>query len=159
MCKVTVDQYYYFITKIGVNFIPQLTQVIYASQPFGYDSTLLTTILNDARRCNIRDNISGALICRHDIYLQLLEGPSDVVSAAYMRISRDDRHVGIKKLVSGPAAERFFGNWAMLHDPAISLIWNHEQIKSGILDQISSTEILNMFQSISANSKLENFDH
>ena len=159
MCKVTVDQYYYFITKIGVNFIPQLTQLIYASQPFGYDSTLLTTILNDARRCNIRDNISGALICRHDIYLQLLEGPSDVVSAAYMRISRDDRHVGIKKLVSGPAAERFFGNWAMLHDPAISLIWNQEQIKSGILDQISSTEILNMFQSISANSKLENFDH
>ena len=159
MCKVTVDQYYYFITKIGVNFIPQLTQLIYASQPFGYDSTLLTTILNDARRCNIRDNISGALICRHDIYLQLLEGPSDVVSAAYMRISRDDRHVGIKKLVSGPAAERFFGNWAMLHDPAISLIWNQEQIKSGILDQISSTEILNMFQSISANSKLEDFDH
>ena len=159
MCKVTVDQYYYFITKIGVNFIPQLTQLIYASQPFGYDSTLLTTILNDARRCNIRDNISGALICRHDIYLQLLEGPSDVVSAAYMRISRDDRHVGIKKVVSGPAAERFFGNWAMLHDPAISLIWNQEQIKSGILDQISSTEILNMFQSISANSKLEDFDH
>lgn len=76
-----------------------------------------------------------------------------------MRISRDDRHVGIKKLVGGPAAERFFGNWAMLHDPAISLIWNQEQIKSGILDQISSTEILNMFQSISANSKLENFDH
>jgi hypothetical protein len=159
LCKVTVDQYYYFITKIGVNFIPQLTQLIYASQPFGYDSTLLTTILNDARRCNIRDNISGALVCRHDIYLQLLEGPSDVVSAAYMRISRDDRHVGIKKLVGGPAAERFFGNWAMLHDPAISLIWNQEQIKSGILDQISSTEILNMFQSISANSKLENFDH
>ena len=76
-----------------------------------------------------------------------------------MRISRDDRHVGIKKLVSGPIAERFFGTWAMLHDPAISLIWNQEQIKSGILDQISSTEILNMFQSISANSKLENFDH
>ena len=159
MCKVTVDQYYYFITKIGVNFIPQLTQLIYASQPFGYDSTLLTTILNDARRCNIRDNISGALVCRHDIYLQLLEGPSDAVSAAYMRISRDDRHVSIKKLVSGPAAERFFGNWAMLHDPAISLIWNQEQITSGILDQISSTEILNMFQSISTNSKLENFDH
>jgi len=76
-----------------------------------------------------------------------------------MRISRDDRHVGIKKLVSGPIAERFFGTWAMLHDPAISLIWNQEQIKSGILDQISPTEILDMFKSISTNSKLENFDH
>ena len=76
-----------------------------------------------------------------------------------MRISRDDRHVGIKKLVSGPMAERFFGNWAMLHDPAISLIWNQEQIRNGILDQISPTEILDMFKSISTKSKLKNFDH
>ena len=142
-----------------MNFITQLTQLIYASQPFGYDNTLLTTILNDARRCNIRDNISGVLICRHDIYLQLLEGPSEAVNAAYMRISRDDRHVGIKKLVSGPIVERFFGSWAMLHDPAISLIWNQQQIKSGVLDQIPPTEIVNMFKSISANSKLENFEH
>ena len=99
------------------------------------------------------------LICRHDIYLQLLEGPSEAVNAAYMRISRDDRHVGIKKLVSGPIVERFFGSWAMLHDPAISLIWNQQQIKSGVLDQIPPTEIVNMFKSISANSKLENFEH
>lgn len=142
-----------------MNFITQLTQLIYASQPFGYDNTLLTTILNDARRCNIRDNISGVLICRHDIYLQLLEGPSEAVNAAYMRISRDDRHVGIKKLVSGPIVERFFGSWAMLHDPAISLIWDQQQIKSGVLDQIPPTEIVDMFKSISANSKLENFEH
>ena len=76
-----------------------------------------------------------------------------------MRISRDDRHVGAKKLVSRPVAERIFENWAMLHDPAISLIWNQEQIKSGILDQKSPTEILDMFKSIATNSKLENLDH
>ena len=159
MCRVTLNQCFNFIIKIGVDFIPQLTQLIYSSQPFGYDSTLLTTILNDARRCNIRDNISGALVCRHDIYLQYLEGPSEAVNAAYMRISRDDRHVGMKKLVSGPIAERIFGKWAMLHDPAISLIWSQEQIKSGKLDQIPSTEIVDMFRSISTNSKTDNFDH
>ncbi|MDB0052555.1 BLUF domain-containing protein [Ascidiaceihabitans sp.] len=142
-----------------MDFIPKLTQLIYSSQPFGYDSTLLSTILNDARRCNIRDNISGALVCRHDIYLQLLEGPSEAVNAAYMRIIRDDRHVGAKKLVSRPVAERIFENWAMLHDPAISLIWSQEQIKSGILDQIPPSDIVDMFKSIATNSKLENFDY
>ena len=58
----------------GGNIISQLVQLIYSSQPFGYDSTTLQTILNDARRCNTRDGISGALVCRHDIYVQLLEG-------------------------------------------------------------------------------------
>ena len=72
-------------------------QLIYSSQPFGYDSTTLQTILNDARRCNTRDGISGALVCRHDIYVQLLEGSEEAVHAAYMRISRDDRHVGVKR--------------------------------------------------------------
>ena len=89
----------------------KLVQLIYASQPFGYDSTTLRTILNDARRCNTRDDISGALICRHDIYVQLLEGTEDAVNAAYMRISRDDRHVGVKNLVSRPITERLFGEW------------------------------------------------
>jgi len=76
-----------------------------------------------------------------------------------MRISRDDRHVGVKKLVSRSITERFFGEWAMLHDPAISLIWNQQQIKDGILDLIPQTEIIDMFQSISSRSRFENFDH
>ncbi len=107
----------------------------------------------------MRDGISGALVCRHDIYVQLLEGTLEAVHAAYMRISRDDRHVGVKKLVSRPITERFFGEWAMLHDPAISLIWNQQQIKDGILDLIPQTEIIDMFQSISSRSRFENFDH
>ena len=81
----------------GEDIISQLVQLIYSSQPFGYDSTTLQTILNDARRCNTRDGISGALVCRHDIYVQLLEGSEEAVHAAYMRISRDDRHVGVKR--------------------------------------------------------------
>ena len=91
--------------------------------------------------------------------MQLLEGSEEAVHAAYMRISRDDRHVGVKKLVSRTITERFFGEWAMLHDPAISLIWNQQQIKDGIVDLIPQTEIIDMFQSISSRSKLEKFDH
>ena len=134
-------------------------QIIYASQPLGYDSTSLHTILDVARKCNERDNVSGALVCRQDIYLQLLEGSLEAVNATYMRICRDDRHVGIKKLVNRRASNRFFTNWAMLHDPAISLIWNPQQISAGILDRIPQSEIIGIFEAISHRSDLHDFDH
>ena len=134
-------------------------QIIYASQPLGYDSATLQIILDVARKCNARDNVSGALVCRQDIYLQLLEGSLEAVNATYMRICRDDRHVGIKKLVSRRASNRFFSNWAMLHDPAISLIWNQQPISAGILDCVPQSEIIGMFAAISHRSDLHDFDH
>mgnify|MGYP000228425385 CR=1 FL=1 len=106
----------------------------------------------DARRCNTRDGITGALVCRHDLYLQLLEGPSEQVSAAYMRISRDDRHAGINKLVSRQVTNRMFEDWAMLHDPAKSLIWTQDEISEGILGRIPQTEIVGMFESVAKNA-------
>jgi hypothetical protein len=136
----------------GAMIIQNLSQLIYASQPFGYDSVILSSILNEARTCNIRDGITGALVCRHDIYLQLLEGPPEQVTAAYVRICRDDRHVGISKLVSRQVTSRMFGNWAMLHDPAKSLIWTQDQIADGILDRLPPAEIVAMFESVSRNA-------
>ncbi|MBS1300930.1 BLUF domain-containing protein [Loktanella sp. SALINAS62] len=136
----------------GETIITDLTQLIYASQPFGYDAILLSDILNDARACNLRDDITGALVCRHDIYLQLLEGPTEQVTAAYTRICRDDRHVAVHKLVSRQVTSRMFGNWAMLHDPAKSLIWTKDQIDDGILDRIPPSEIIGMFESVSRNA-------
>ena len=47
----------------------------------------------------------------------------------------------------------------MLHYPAISLIWNQQQIKDGIVDLIPQTEIIDMFKSISSRSRFEKFDH
>lgn len=132
--------------------ITDLTQLIYESQPFGYDNAILSSILDDARKCNLRDDITGALVCRHDIYLQLLEGPREPVTAAYMRICRDDRHAGVKKLVSRQVTSRMFGDWAMLHDPAKSLIWTRDQIADGILGRISTDDIVDMFESVSRNA-------
>jgi len=140
------------IVSSGAMIIKNLTLLIYASQPFGYDSTILSSILNDARKCNLRDGITGALVCRQDIYLQLLEGPSEQVAAAYMRICRDDRHAGISELVSRQITSRMFGDWAMLHDPAKSLIWTQDQIADGILDRIPPASIVDMFESVSRNA-------
>ncbi|EFL88199.1 bluf domain-containing protein [Ahrensia sp. R2A130] len=35
------------------------------------------------------------------------------------RIKRDDRHVNLVLHVEASASERMFGEWDMLHDPAI----------------------------------------
>ena len=42
-------------------------RAIYTSRPFGFDTAILHGILSDARRANLRDGITGALICRGDI--------------------------------------------------------------------------------------------
>ena len=97
-----------------------LLQIIYASQPFGYDEATLAGVLMDARRCNTRDGVTGALICRRDVYLQLLEGPEPAVRATFARIARDDRHLDVVLQAALPVPGRLFASWAMLHDPATS---------------------------------------
>ena len=47
-----------------------LFRAICTSQPFGFDAGILNAILMGARRANLRDGITGALICRGDINLQ-----------------------------------------------------------------------------------------
>jgi hypothetical protein len=127
-----------------------LFQVVYASRPFGYDQGLLNGILADARRCNERDGITGSLICRDDLYLQLLEGPADLVTAAYARIAGDDRHLEVRRLVAGPTEARIFPQWAMRHDPARSWMWSPAEVVAGAPERASREDVLAVFQRIAA---------
>ena len=130
-----------------------LIQTIYSSQPFGFDAASLSGILLDARRCNLRDGVTGALVCRHDIYLQYLEGPKAAVEAAMDRIRRDDRHLGLKVRLSQGVSDRIFGEWAMLHDPAQTWIWTPEEIHDDILDRIAPQKLLAVFESLATQAK------
>jgi hypothetical protein len=125
-------------------------QLVYSSRPFGFDEATLAGILLDARQANSRDGITGALICRRDIYLQLLEGPAPAVKAAYGRIRRDDRHIEVRLHVSEPIAGRMFGDWAMLHDPAQSLSWTPEEIADDLLERVSPAEVRKVFEKLAA---------
>ncbi|KGK80585.1 blue light sensor protein [Thalassobacter stenotrophicus] len=128
-----------------------LSQIIYVSQPFGYDAAILSNILLDARRCNERDGVTGALVCRHEIFLQLLEGSTAEVEATYARILRDDRHVSPRKLVSRSISRRMFADWAMLHDPAKSLIWSRQEIADGALDRATPSDVIKVFEALAEN--------
>lgn len=131
-----------------------LFQVVYASRPFGYDQGMLNGILADARRCNARDGITGSLVCREDLYLQLLEGRADLVAAAFERIAKDDRHLEVRRLLAGPAATRIFPDWAMRHDPARSWMWTPDQVADGAPERADRAEVLGVFQRIAAEASL-----
>ena len=122
-----------------------LFRAIYTSRPFGFDDGILSGILMDARRANVRDGITGALICRADIYLQWLEGPEDLVRKALERIERDDRHLEVKVHVAERVSDRVFGEWAMLHDPAVTWVWSQSEIADGAVDRATPEEVTRFF--------------
>ncbi|MFW5881112.1 MAG: BLUF domain-containing protein [Roseicyclus sp.] len=123
-------------------------RAIYSSRPFGFDQGILNGILLDARRANARDGITGALICRSDIYLQWLEGPEERVRDALARIGRDDRHVEVTLHVAEPATERVFGDWAMLHDPAATWIWSQKEVADGAAQRSTPEEVTGFFMQL-----------
>ena len=127
-----------------------LVQLVYTSHPFGFDMGVLNSLLIVSRRNNARDAVTGALICRADIYLQLLEGPGDKVEAAFQRIGRDDRHLDVQRLVAGPVAERLFPDWAMRDDPARSWMWTQDEIAGGALERASPAEVRAIFARLAA---------
>ncbi len=122
-----------------------LAYLIYASHPFGFDDAMLGGILRIARRNNARDGITGALIVRADLYLQWLEGPPDTLATLYGRILEDDRHLDVKKLDGGAAAERRFPDWLMRDDPARSWLWSKAEIAQGALTQAGPAGVRAVF--------------
>lgn len=126
---------------------PTLTQLVYASKPFGFNAGVLDDILTVSRFNNARDGITGALICRGDLYLQLIEGPESAIAATYARIAADqDRHVDVQPLVSRSVDERMFPKWAMRDDPARSLMWTQEEVSAGAVSAATPAQILAIFE-------------
>lgn len=122
-----------------------VTQLIYMSEPFGYDIGILSAILATARRNNARDGITGALICRHDIYLQLLEGDAAAIDALFVRIEKDDRHLAITPLSRMEVADRVFPDWAMMHDPARSWLWSPNEVGRGRVQEVAPDALQRVF--------------
>ncbi|HEX8382103.1 MAG TPA: BLUF domain-containing protein [Sphingomonas sp.] len=122
-----------------------ITQLIYMSEPFGYDSAVLSAILATARRNNARHGITGALICRHDVYLQLIEGDAAAIDQLFARISVDDRHLAVTLLNRAEVAGRVLPDWAMLHDPARSWLWSSAEVGRGAIRQATPAALQQVF--------------
>lgn len=128
----------------------EIFQLIYSSRPFGFDEAMLNSILVKARRNNTRDGITGALVCRHDVFLQLLEGAQEAVESAYRRIVADDRHADVTQHYGATTARRMFPEWAMRDDPARSWMWSPQQVAEGAIAKASRAELLGVFTRLAA---------
>jgi hypothetical protein len=111
---------------------------------------MLAGILMAARRNNPLLGITGALICRHDIYLQLIEGPADAIDELYARILADDRHTNVELLLTEAMGDRMFPAWAMLDDTAPSLFWSAQDVAAGALQAASPDALRAPFVRLSA---------
>tara|TARA_B100000073_G_scaffold264432_1_gene224100 strand:+ start:476 stop:901 length:426 start_codon:yes stop_codon:yes gene_type:complete len=127
----------------------ELKHIIYASRPFGFDDTVLKSILLSSRTNNTKSNVTGALICRSDLYLQLLEGPEDGVDQTFQRIQRDDRHLELHPLKEGKTNRRLFASWAMRDDPVKTWMWSFDDVKKGLVKKLSPEEALFVFKRLS----------
>ncbi len=126
------------------------TQLIYASQPFGLDEMSLAGILTSARHHNKLNGVTGSLICRLDLFLQILEGEPEAVESTYARILRDARHLDAHRLWFGETSERLFAAWDMRHDPMRSWMWSREEVEAGAVRRASGEEALGVFRRIAA---------
>lgn len=121
-------------------------QLVYNSRPFGFDEAMLNGILTGARHFNAAHDITGALICRHDLFLQLLEGPHDIVESLYQRIAVDVRHIEVEKLVERQVNGRMFPKWSMRSDPAQSWLWTAEEVKDGAIKTADTQQIMAVYE-------------
>lgn len=126
------------------------TQIIYSSKPFGFTASVLDDILTVSRRNNVRDGITGTLICRADMYLQLIEGPDAALQATYERICSDDRHMEIDHLISRVVSDRLFPKWAMRDDPPRSWMWSQAEVAAGAISAATQTQMLAIFERLAS---------
>ena len=132
-----------------------MKQLIYRSQPFGFDSAMLAGILTRARHNNRRDDITGALICRQDMYLQLIEGPADKIDALYARILVDDRHCDVQLLLNHDVDQRLFPLWSMLDDTMPSMAWSPGEIADGAIETATPAMLQTIFENVARTARIE----
>jgi hypothetical protein len=81
----------------------------YASKDAGIAEILAASVAN-----NLRDCVTGALICDDHWFVQALEGAENKVSAAFERILRDQRHRDVSLVTMQAVTDRRYPNAAMV---------------------------------------------
>lgn len=91
-----------------------LVRLLYASRAAASLSTVIVdSILEQSRKNNPPQGITGILCFSDDLFMQVLEGGRDEVCELYNRLVRDDRHCEVRILNYEEISERRFGGWTM----------------------------------------------
>lgn len=94
--------------------IQRMIRLVYSSAArAGMDEAELKRILDGARTRNARREVTGMLLYRDGVFLQLLEGQEVDVRYVYSRIAQDPRHQRVVKLLEETITQRDFASWSM----------------------------------------------
>ena len=118
----------------------KIKHVIYTSRPTFFDNDVLDGILHTSRDNNIKWDVTGSLIFHSDLYLQLLEGPTDAINKLYQKIMADSRHAEITKLRDDRTDRRLFASWTMKSD-----VFESWMLSRGELNELTSDDALQVF--------------
>ncbi len=77
--------------------------------------TEIEKILASARRNNLKNDVTGALLVTDRGFVQVLEGGKAAIEETFTRIKADPRHSNITVLASEPVAERGFSGWPLAY--------------------------------------------
>ena len=124
----------------------RLMQLIYHSRPFDFDAETLDDIMGAARKHNRLRGITGALICRSDLYVQMLEGPRHLLTGTFDRILDDDRHSDVTLVWCADASARLFPGAAIRVDAPHTWMWTREQVVQGAVRDAHAEEFLDIFR-------------
>ncbi len=73
----------------------------------------LRALLERARLKNQRLGVTGVLVYAEGSFMQMIEGPEEVVQSLFATIERDPRHHNVVRMFGGPTAGRSFEAWTM----------------------------------------------
>lgn len=93
-----------------------LVRLIYCSRfAPGLSAADIEKILEQSRKNNPAQGITGVLCYGPGVFLQCLEGPRDAVNTLFIKIAQDPRNRDVTLLEYDDIAERVFGDWSMAY--------------------------------------------
>lgn len=120
----------------------------------------IQAIINESREHNKAKGITGKLVYRTGIFLQLLEGDKDEVQLLLGRILLDSkRHENIRILFNQPMKNRLFPEWSVVYknldNNALDLVnsivpWQKLTGLSSQNNVVSNDDILSIFETLAA---------
>ena len=126
-----------------------LKHIIYSSRPLGFERKTVEQILTSSQKNNPRVGVTGLLIYGADLYLQLLEGPVKDLEETFNRIKSDTRHDKIRILKESVIDQRLFASWTMRPQNLKVMMWEEEDIKNGLVQNLSPNQSFNVFKNLS----------
>jgi hypothetical protein len=92
-----------------------LTQLVYASEVRDLGPDGPQAVLDEARKRNSANQVTGILLYSDRQFLQCLEGGRRQVTETFSRILLDRRHKNVQLMLVADADRRDFGDWSMAY--------------------------------------------